>query len=97
MRCNVSPVINKIAGKVPYKLLAGGGEAVGAEAAVWRDGHTHRSLLAACSSSSSTSSLPHALVRVTHRKRGSEGTKGKSAHIQESKHHVRGRQGGGTA
>lgn len=90
--CNISLGINKIAGKVPYKLLASSGEAEGAEAAVWRGGHTHWSLLGVSSSSSSTSSSspPHALVRVTHRKRGSEGMKSKSAGNEESKHHVEG-------
>lgn len=78
----------KITGKVPNKLVAGGEEAEGAEAAVWRGGHTHRSFLGVSSSPSCTTAfpLPHALVRVTHSKRGSGGMKSESAGNEESKH-----------
>lgn len=66
-------------------------EAESAEAAVWCGGHTHRSLLVVSSSSSSSSSPPpHALVRVTHRKRGSEGMRSNSAGNEASKHHGEG-------
>lgn len=68
--------------------MAGGEEAEGTEAAVWRGGHTHWSVLGVSTSSSSTSSSspPQALVIVTHRKRGSEGTKSESAGNEQSKH-----------
>lgn len=78
----------KITGKVPNKLVAGGEEAEGAEAAVWRGGHTHWSFLGVSSAPSCTTAfpLPHALVRVTHSERGSGGMKSESVGNEESKH-----------